>query len=126
MFPTTEQAAERRSRFPAGARVRAVRFSLDEGLRIWPIQTGVGAGWRLVRVTGQRDEDVTELARRPAQGARFELDYPDATYGINDNETVPPGTEGTVTHSDGVNVGIQWDNGRSLNLGLNDVVELVA
>src|SRR3954467_1849008 len=98
-----------------GDRVEAVRFCLDEGLRIWPLfgedgrPTGV---WRVVRVAGQADEDIVEVFR--GLSGECSSEYPDAVYGINDNETVPPGTQGTVDHVTDVQVFVLWDNGARL------------
>jgi hypothetical protein len=48
---------------------------------------------------------------------------------IDDNETVPPGTEGTVTYSDGdehhSNWGVKWDNGATLGFAEEDDWEFV-
>lgn len=98
-----------------GDRVEAVRFVLDEGLRIWPIwgdDSKPTSEWRVVRVTGQRDEDIEELYR--GSGGECMSKYPDARHGINDNETVPPGTLGTVDHVTDVQVFVRWDNGSRL------------
>jgi hypothetical protein len=105
-----------------GDRVEAVRFCLDEGLRIWPIMgNGSHTGaWRVVRVTGQRDEDITELYRADQPG-ECHSEYPDATYGVNDNETMPPGTQGTVSHVTDVQVFVLWDNGARLAFTDRDV-----
>lgn len=35
---------------------------------------------------------------------------------IDDNITVPPGTEGTVEHADELQVWVKWDNGSTINL----------
>ena len=114
-----------------GDRVRAVFFSLDEGLRLWPVQDDpANAQWRVVRVAGQ---EVTELCR----GDQVEClaRYPDAVYGINDNESVPPGTEGTVDHVTELGalsqaagfparqVFVKWDHGRRLAFYDRDTYE---
>lgn len=115
-----------------GDRVEAVRWSLDEGLRIWPIfENGRPTqNWRVVRVTGQRDEDIAELYRSdalPGTSASHDCQtkYPDATFGINDNETVPPGTQGTVDHVTSLQVHVRWDNGSSLSFSPRDVYRKV-
>lgn len=105
-----------------GDRVEAVRFCLDEGLRIWPTwsEDGTPSGtWRVVRVTGQRDEDIEEVYR--GQSGECSSEYPAASYGINDNETVPPGTQGTVNHVTDVQVFVLWDNGARLAFTDRDV-----
>ncbi len=93
-----------------GSRVVAVNFWLDEGLRIWPIQEGHGNQWRVVRVADQAVQE--ELMR--GSSAECQAAHPDATFGINDNESVPPGTEGTVVSTDNNQVWVSWDNGRRL------------
>lgn len=100
-------------------RVRAVRFWLDEGLRIWPIP-----GTQLWRVVSVRDQQFEPIG--PERAALHDLQgkFPDATPGINDNETVPPGTEGTV-ESAGTQVWVRWDNGARLALTDNDEVERI-
>lgn len=116
--------ADWRSDYHEGDRVRAVEFKLDEGLRIWPIQSGEHVGkWRLVRVTGQEFEELSE-----APFADFYLlqqAHPDATPGVNDNESVPPGTEGRVDHADSHNLFVAWDNGRRLGVTEQDQIEKV-
>jgi hypothetical protein len=109
-------------RLNEGDRVEAVRFCLDEGLRIWPVWTDTGrpsGEWRVVQVAGQRDEDITELYR--GQSGECASEYPDAVYGINDNETVPPGTEGVVNHVSNIQVFVSWDNGATLAFTDRDV-----
>jgi hypothetical protein len=105
-----------------GDRVEAVRFALDEGLRIWPIfENGRPSNnWRVVQVNGQRDEDVTELYRG-GSSRECQLQYPDATFGINDNETVPPGTQGTVRLVTSGQVSVDWDNGSHLSFVARDI-----
>jgi hypothetical protein len=98
-----------------GDRVAAVRFALDEGLRIWPIFGEDGKptdAWRVVQVAGQSDADITELYRGSSHQCQEK--YPDARFGINDNETVPPGTLGTVDHVSNVQAHVAWDNGARL------------
>lgn len=108
-----------------GARVKLVMFWLDEGLRIWPIQSGEHKGkWRVVRVELQHAEPVTQ-----APFANFHVlqhAHPDAVPGVNDNETVPPGTEGTVENitKEG-QVSVRWDNGTRLFLSPRDTVEVL-
>lgn len=105
-----------------GDRVEAVRFALDEGLRIWPIfENGRPSDdWRVVQVDGQRDEDVTELYRG-GSSHDCQVNYPAATCGINDNETVPPGTQGTVRLVTSMQVSVDWDNGSSLSFVARDI-----
>lgn len=44
---------------------------------------------------------------------------------IDDNLTVPPGTEGTVTHVDDAGtLFVEWDNGRHLGVTVEDEVSL--
>jgi hypothetical protein len=109
-----------------GDRVEAVRFALDEGLRVWPVfddGTPTGRVWRAVRVTGQADDDIEELARGALDVVVDQ--YPEARHGINDNETVPPGTLGTVDHVTDVQVFVHWDNGCRLALTERDVVRVI-
>lgn len=109
-----------------GDRVEAVRFCLDEGLRIWPIQESDAptGEWRVVRVVGQRDEDVTELMRGTSPECQDK--HPNARFGINDNESVPPGTQGTVEGVTSVQVWVHWDNGRRLAFTSNDTYRKLA
>lgn len=108
-----------------GDRVRAVHFSLDDGLRIWPIDPadGNGNGWRVVRVAGDGpDATIDELFR--GDQLACQAAHPEAVFGINDNESVPPGTEGTVEDvTSSGQVGIAWDNGRRLFCSPKDVIE---
>lgn len=105
-----------------GDRVRAVWFTLDTGLRIWPDQTDPNcATWRVVQVS---EHSFAELFRGDQQECLAR--YPDATYGVNDNESVPPGTLGTVETVHRINSFVRWDNGRRLGLTPNDEVEIVA
>lgn len=103
--------------YTTGDRVRAVNFVLDEGLRIWPVDNGVT--WRVVEVADQAVK--CEVMR----GTVLECTraYPDARFGIDDNESVPPGTEGVVDHVSSSQVGVAWANGRSLLCTLNDTIE---
>jgi len=109
-----------RDDYNEGDRVRAVNFTLDEGLRIWPVDAGAGE-WRVVRVADQAVQE--ELCR----GSQFYCQnaHPDATFGINDNETVPPGTLGTVDHKDASNLHVKWDNGSSIAATERDTIEKV-
>jgi hypothetical protein len=118
------------SELKEGDRVRAVWFSLDEGLRIWPIWTPDGhpsGWWRVVRVEGTGpDATITEIARGE-NGHNLEAEH-GAKWGINDNETVPPGTEGTVGVLFGTSdrqVSVAWDNGSSIMLTRLDLWEKV-
>lgn len=121
MLIDRDRADERRRQFPPGTRVRAVRFVLDEGLRIWPDQDWPGR-WRVVRVANQR----VEATLTEGTSAECQERYPDAVFGIDDNESVPPGTEGTVTDVDDAGtVKVAWDNGRSIGFLSSDVVERV-
>jgi hypothetical protein len=116
--------AARQREYREGDRVRAVNFVLDEGLRIWPIQNQhlgtARENWRVVRVADQR---VTEtLAVGPFH--RCQADFPDALPGVNDNESVPPGTEGTVVSvDDGGTVHVRWDNDRHIGVTVYDTLE---
>jgi hypothetical protein len=101
-----------------GDRIEVVRWYIDEGLRLWPVlEDGrpAGAEWRVMNVLGQRDEDITEVGRVHASDVATK--YPDYTYSINDNESVPPGTRGTVSHVNEVGLGfsVEWDNGSGLH-----------
>jgi hypothetical protein len=114
------------SELKLGDRVEAVRFALDEGLRVWPVfEEGKPNGnvWRVVRVTGQDDDDIEELVRGSLGDVTYE--YPEARAGINDNETVAPGTLGTVDLVTDVQVFVHWDNGCRLALTESDVVRVV-
>lgn len=109
-----------------GDRVRAVHFPLDTGLRIWPMQDHPEHHARVVRV--DEPDTFTEVFRGPQ--LECQENHPDATWSINDNESVPPGTLGTVDYvgpasSLSSNVAIEWDNGRRLHLAFHDVVERV-
>lgn len=103
--------------YSEGDRVRAVNFVLDEGLRIWPIDNG--KTWRVVRVA---DQAVQEELFRGGQ-LDCQAKYPDATFGINDNESVPPGTEGVVDHVSDSQLGVTWANGRRLMCVEKDTIE---
>lgn len=112
----------------SGDRIEAVWFTLDTGLRLWPEDPyhecdhdcPSADTWRLVEVHGTGPGEFTELER----GNQRDLftRYPDARYGINDNETVPTGTAGTVESSGYGQVGVRWDNGSVLSLGPHDQV----
>jgi hypothetical protein len=104
-----------------GDRVRAVHFPLDTGLRIWPNQGDDSGRVRVVQVTGPDEFAVRFEGSQQDAAAQF----PHATWSINDNESVPPGTLGTVDHVDSSNVFIAWDNGRRLGLAPHDIVERV-
>lgn len=108
------------SRFTEGDRIRAVWFSLDPGLRLWHDQSDT----RIVRVVEVTDVSFTELFRSDQRTC--EAMYPNAKWGINDNETVPPGTEGTVGLVTDLSTSVQWDNGSSIGITPKDVVELVS
>lgn len=106
--------------YAVGDRVRAVGFWLDGGTRIWPMQSP--NLWRVVRVIGGPDpDDFIELFR--GEQIECQRKYPSAVYGINDNETVPPGTEGTVDSVSSTQVGVTWDNGRRLFCAPKDTIE---
>lgn len=102
-----------------GTRVRAVWFSLDPGLRLWHDQ----ADTSIVRVVEVRERSFSELFRGDQRTC--ETMYPDAVWGINDNETVPPGTEGTVEMVTALSVSVKWDNGSSIGIAPRDEVELI-
>lgn len=106
----------------AGDRVRAVAFTLDPGLRIWPVNTYLDV-WRVVQVRSPDPADFDE-AYRGSQSDCQRL-FPNAVFGINDNETIPPGTLGTVESVSGQNVWVRWDNGTRLGLGPNDRIEIL-
>lgn len=107
-----------------GARVEAVNFWLDEGLRIWPIQEGEGptGKWRVVRVADQAvQEEVMRGTSQECQDA-----HPDARFGINDNESVPPGRLGTVESvTESGQIWVAWDNGRRLAFTDKDTYRIV-
>lgn len=44
---------------------------------------------------------------------------------IDDNVTVPPGTYGTVWMADDLQIGVQWDNGSTINLVPGDEWEVI-
>jgi len=116
----SDAVAARRRLYPEGARVRAKRFGLDTGRRIWPNQDTNGAVVRVVDVIDQWTFAV--LWQGPQ--AEAQQHYPDALWSINDNESVPPGTEGTVRDvDDGGTVFVSWDNGRSIGVTLGDEIE---
>lgn len=77
---------------PVGTRVRAIRFHT----------TGIPAG-------GSKDAKT---------GMIFDADG--EVISVDDNVTVPPGTEGTIVVSDPVNLGVHWDNGAKLGLIADD------
>lgn len=105
-----------------GARVEAVNMWLDEGLRIWPVQDSGPTGvWRVVRVADQEVKEELMRGTSPECQAR----YPDAVFGINDNESVPPGTLGTVEGVNSLQAWIAWDNGRRLALTEKDTVRII-
>jgi hypothetical protein len=121
LLPNSQERAERLRTYPEGTRVRAEWFPLDKGLRLWHDQSDTS----VVRVVKVHDrESFDELMRGTQQ--ECERAHPDARWGINDNESVPPGTEGTVVHSDGLNVAIKWDNGSRLHLATEDRVQVIA
>jgi hypothetical protein len=108
------------SDYTEGDRVRAVNFVLDEGLRIWPaFDEKQQHQYRVVRVA---DQEVKETLMY-GESHRCQQEHPDATFGINDNESVPPGTEGTVDHVTRTQVGVRWDNGRRLFCAPADTIE---
>jgi hypothetical protein len=107
-----------------GDRVRAVHFAIDDGLRVWPVMhDGRPTGeWRVVYAVGSGpDFKLTERARGTQQECL--ASHPSATYGINDNETVPPGTLGTVSHVSELQTFVAWDNGARLAFGPHDIYE---
>lgn len=123
---TGPEIAARQLEFDEGDRVRAVNFWLDEGLRIWPIQNQhMGTdreNWRVVRVADQLVKQTLAVGPFP----RCQAEFPDALPGVNDNESVPPGTEGTVVSVDGAGtVHVRWDNGRRIGATLTDSIEKV-
>lgn len=105
-------------RVPEGTRVRAVNFWIDEGLRIWPVDAGANL-WRVVRVA---DQEVKEELFRGGQTECREK-FPDARFGINDNEGVPPGTLGVVRHADEANLSVAWESGHTLGVTDRDTIE---
>jgi len=99
-----------------GDRVKLLRFWIDEGLRIWPSSTG-GEQWRVVDVRGQGNtRELLVGSQSTCMNA-----YPEAVFGVNDNETVPPGTQGTVESYSSTQVWVRWDNGSRLALTERDV-----
>lgn len=52
----------------------------------------------------------------PAEGSRVELVRWAPSEVIDDNLTVPPGTQGTVVMANDLNICVRWDNGSGLNL----------
>ena len=101
-----------------GDRVQAVWFIVDCGLRLWPVDASAGL-WRLMRVDGPGPGEHVELDR--AHLSDLQAAHPDATCCVNDNETVPPGTWGTVTEA-GPKPTVHWDNGHQLALNAADQV----
>jgi uncharacterized protein DUF4314 len=115
--PDPTAVARRQREFREGDRVRAVNFVLDEGLRIWPMQDDPEHRWRVVQVSGQRVTGELMIGNN----VECQRAYPDAVFGINDNESVPPGTEGTVHNVDAYgSVSVKWDNGRSIKATIDD------
>jgi hypothetical protein len=52
----------------------------------------------------------------PKKGDRIEaVNFTYSTV-IDDNVTVPPGTQGTVTWSDDLQIGMKWDNGSTIQM----------
>jgi hypothetical protein len=111
-----------RDDYPEGQRVRAVEFTIDPGTRIWPMQDDSNL-WRVVFVRGAHAGDYDTLFA--GTQSECEARHPDATYSINDNESVPPGTLGTVDHQDSHNLFVKWDNGRRLGVNEDDRIERV-
>lgn len=109
MFENSELAKLR-----TGDRVKLVRFYIDEGLRIWPSSSG--EQWRVVDVRAQSFRELLVDSQTNCMDA-----YPEATFGVNDNETIPPGTEGTVESYTSSQVWVHWDTGHRLALGTKDV-----
>lgn len=64
---------------------------------------------------------------KPKIGSRVRAIRWAPSEAIDDNITVPPGTEGTVTFTDDAGtVFVEWDNGRSIGLTIQDKWEPVA
>jgi uncharacterized protein YodC (DUF2158 family) len=119
-MPDPTAVARRKRAFREGDRVRAVHFVYDDGLRIWPIDNG--PTWRVVRLQGTGPDTTIEELFRGGQ-MECQQEYPHATFGINDNESVPAGTEGTVGGVDDFgSVSVKWDNGRSISATVNDTL----
>lgn len=95
-----------------GDRVKLLKFWIDEGLRIWPC----GDQWRVVEVRSQTFRELLVGSQTECLAA-----HPGAIYGVNDNETVPPGTLGTVQSYSSSQVWVRWDNGHRLALTMRDV-----
>lgn len=98
-----------------GDRVKLLKFWIDEGLRLWPVSPNENR-WRVVEVEKQR---VTCELLVGTQQECLKA-HPNAVFGINDNETVPPGTQGTVMSYTPTQVWVAWDNGRRLALTEKD------
>lgn len=92
-------------------------MALDEGTRIWPF----GDQWRVVMVQSQSEVRQLMVGAMTACQAT----YPQATFGINDNENVPPGTTGTVRSVNRFQAWVDWDNGVSLGLTPRDEVRII-
>jgi hypothetical protein len=120
---TATEIEARRREYAEGDRVRAVHFWLDKGLRIWPIQSGELEGkWRLVEVSDD-GHSFTDLFA-PGEFHDLQRAHADALPGVNDNESVPPGTEGTVVSvDDGGTVHVRWDNNRRIGATIQDTLQ---
>lgn len=100
--------------------MKAVRFWLDEGRRIWPVDPANNV-WRVMSIV---EQEAIEIYRGTSGDCARRC--PHATFSVNDNETVPPGTEGTIDSVSGPFLHVAWDNGCSLGLTDKDVVEVIA
>lgn len=111
--------------YAEGDRVEVVHWWIDEGDRIWPVfEDGkpVSGKWRAVRVA---DDGRTFEELGPCEAGRQEIDWPGFTFSINDNENVPPGTQGTVHTITKFGYAVDWDNGSGLHPASRDEIKKV-
>jgi hypothetical protein len=102
-----------------GDRVEAVSWWLDEGRRIWPVDPANNV-WRVMSIV---EQEAIEIYRGTSGDCARRC--PHATFSVNDNETVPPGTQGTVLSVNRFQVAVEWDNGSVLHLTDKDVAVVI-